>query len=227
MTLFLSLFPSLTINTPTHPSALHTTLLFSPIPNKPLFLSSPSSHPTTPLLPQNGHQKIKQTASSSHSEANSQEVLKLRKETTRLRWTRPSFGRPKGPFCCICWRKQKQKHCPNLLLDSPWVPNPSAAGRRRIWLQPRDGYHNPLRRRSFSVSNIHAQMKIRQAAVELVFFFFFLLRKWLKMKLLPLLLCSDFLYIIFFFTYILRGSYLDSDPKKTHEYYCVYLGLDL
>lgn len=171
MTLFLSLFPSLTINTPTHPSALHTTLLFSPIPTKPLFLSSPSSHPTTPLLPQNGHQKIKQTASSSHSEANSQEVLKLRKETTRLRWTRPSFGRPKGPFCCICWRKQKQKHCPNLLLDSPWVPNPSAAGRRRIWLQPRDGYHNPLRRRSFSVSNIHAQMKIRQAAAELVFFF--------------------------------------------------------
>ena len=151
MTLFLSLLPpSLTINTPTHP----------PQPFTPPFLSSPWSYPTSSLLPKNGYQEIKQTASSSHAEANSQEVLKLREEAAGLWWTRPSFGRPEGSFCCICWRKQKQIHCPNLLLDSSWVPNPSPAGRRRIWLQPRHGSHNPLRRRSFSVSNIHAQMKI-------------------------------------------------------------------
>lgn len=106
----------------------------------------------------NDYQKIKPSSTNSCAEANSQEVLKLGEETT-LWWTRPPFGCPQGPFCGLCWRKQKQIHYPNLLLDSPWVPKLASSSRRRIWIWPRHGSHNSLWRSCFSVINIYAQVK--------------------------------------------------------------------
>lgn len=107
----------------------------------------------------NGHQEIYQTHSNSSSQANSQEVFKLRQETW-LRWWWPPSWRTKRTLCCLCWWKQKQICSSHLLVDSPRIPMLTSTSRRRIWIWSRYGYHHSLWRSCFSLSNIITQIRI-------------------------------------------------------------------
>lgn len=120
-----------------------------------LYLQSSTQKPTN--LERNGHQKTKPAYTNSSSEADSEAVLQLGKKAATLWRTGAPFGRSKGTFCGLCWRKQNQVHSPHLFPDPTRVPEPASPGRRGVRVRSRHGSHDSLRRRSFSVANVHAQ----------------------------------------------------------------------
>lgn len=106
-----------------------------------------------------GDQESKQAISKGCDQANSQEVFELGQKT-KLRRTRPPFGRPKRPLCCLRWWEQKQIHRPDIFLDSTWVSKLAPSSRRRIRLRSRYGSNHPLWRSRLPVFNIKAHIII-------------------------------------------------------------------